>query len=63
MSVCEHGQLARSCERCDDAREIAELRALLREVPLLLQHALHCGEPGMRCMACALQARIEEVLP
>lgn len=23
---CEHGQLARSCDRCADAREIAELR-------------------------------------
>jgi len=24
---CQHGQLARACERCADAREIAELRA------------------------------------
>jgi uncharacterized membrane protein YccC len=24
---CEHGQLARSCDRCADAKEIAELRA------------------------------------
>lgn len=26
---CEHGQLARACDRCADAREIAELRAAL----------------------------------
>ena len=26
---CEHGQLARSCDRCADAREIEELRAEL----------------------------------
>lgn len=25
--ICEHGQLARSCNHCDDAREIATLRA------------------------------------
>lgn len=24
---CQHGQLARVCDRCEDAREIAELRA------------------------------------
>ena len=28
---CHHGQLARSCERCDDREEIDELRALLVE--------------------------------
>ena len=28
--VCKHNQLARSCERCDDAAEIARLKALLR---------------------------------
>lgn len=28
---CKHGQLARSCDRCEDAREIAELRAELAE--------------------------------
>ena len=26
---CGHGQLARACDRCADAREIAELRAAL----------------------------------
>jgi hypothetical protein len=26
---CQHGQLARACDRCADAREIAELRAAL----------------------------------
>jgi hypothetical protein len=26
---CQHGQLARSCDRCADAREIAELREAL----------------------------------
>lgn len=25
-AVCEHGRLARKCERCDDADEIASLR-------------------------------------
>lgn len=32
--VCHHGSLARSCERCDDEREIADLlveRDLYRE--------------------------------
>lgn len=27
---CEHGQLARACERCDDARELVRLRAVER---------------------------------
>jgi hypothetical protein len=27
---CQHGQLARACDRCADAREIAELRAALK---------------------------------
>jgi hypothetical protein len=26
---CEHGQLARVCDRCADAKEIKELRAML----------------------------------
>lgn len=29
---CEHGQLARSCERCEDAREIAALTLALHKV-------------------------------
>ena len=29
MRDCEHGQLARACDRCADTREIAELRAAL----------------------------------
>lgn len=36
-NVCQHGQLSRSCERCDDAAEIARLReglAALTEAPL-----------------------------
>lgn len=28
---CQHGQLARSCDRCADAREIAELRDALKK--------------------------------
>lgn len=28
---CEHGQLARSCDRCEDAAEITRLRAELAE--------------------------------
>lgn len=27
MRDCEHGQLARSCDRCDDAQRICELEA------------------------------------
>jgi len=27
---CQHGQLARACDRCADAQEIAELRKALR---------------------------------
>jgi hypothetical protein len=33
---CEHGQLARSCERCEDAAEISQLRA---QVAALTQRA------------------------
>lgn len=29
---CKHGQLARSCDRCADAEEIAELRAALKAI-------------------------------
>ena len=29
---CQHGQLARACDRCADAREIAELREALTEI-------------------------------
>lgn len=29
---CSHGMLGRACERCDDAREIAELRARVAEL-------------------------------
>jgi hypothetical protein len=32
MTVCQHGQLARVCERCEDAREIARLQALVETV-------------------------------
>lgn len=28
---CQHGQLARACDRCADTREIAELRAALKK--------------------------------
>ena len=54
---CQHGQLARSCDRCADAAEIAELRA---EVERLKEHAvvlanteraverIHCADYLMR---------------
>jgi hypothetical protein len=39
---CQHGQLARSCDRCADAREIAELREAiaLHEVGSAYAHRL-----------------------
>ena len=32
--ICEHGQLARSCDHCDNAREIAELHATVERQAL-----------------------------
>lgn len=34
---CEHGQLGRACDRCADAREIAQLRAALERKSAALQ--------------------------
>jgi hypothetical protein len=48
---CEHGQLARSCDRCADAAEIAELRKELAaerehmaELEALARHEADCAE-------------------
>ena len=45
--VCQHGQLARSCDRCADAAEIAELRMgvdLLAKCAMAAHEALKCRD-------------------
>lgn len=36
---CKHGQLARSCDRCADEREIADLRREVQELKAALATA------------------------
>lgn len=53
---CEHGQLARSCDRCADAREIAELRAevaRLRGICTSLHDRLLRGDSDADLLALA----------
>ena len=62
---CKHGQLARACDRCADAAEIAELREALAEAKARALHEADCAaaykaEAGAlraapwigRCQAC-----------
>lgn len=67
---CRHGQLARVCERCEDAREIAELRAenaKLRTVMVAAAEEIqahweaHCDAEGYG--PANLMRRLEEGIP
>lgn len=48
---CEHGQLARSCDRCADAAEIAELRKDAERYRWLREQCSHKGTEGSRIAA------------
>lgn len=53
---CEHGQLARSCDRCADSREIAELQRevdRLRGICTALHDRLLRGDSDAELMALA----------
>lgn len=41
---CQHGQLARSCDRCADAAEIAELRAEVEALTAVARSAALLSE-------------------
>jgi hypothetical protein len=49
--ICEHGHLARSCERCDDRREIERLRSEVKRLQEIADYteceANDCGHIGV----------------
>lgn len=71
---CEHGRLARKCERCDDAEELAHLRGLVlaqrelleeevRTCDATMHNASRCNEstllPDAWCWPCRVRRILE----
>jgi hypothetical protein len=61
-NVCEHGQLARSCEICEKDQEIAELRQQLEEMTkaVLVKHERACSSDRAAAGTYALYKREKE---
>jgi hypothetical protein len=60
---CEHGGLARKCDRCEAAQEIAELRARIAAAGGATRVMCAHDEPADECERCevaALRARAEK---